>query len=1047
MKLQPKVKLNEQTHGQNHIDEELIVRVLITEHRDYLSKYRNVSNYDTRKRLKLILVSLRFHHLFFQIRFDSINDHLMISLRCCLDNDITFHAICDEQSSSGFMITQTTSQQNRESLEQFERKLYDESIVYFYDLPSMTIDDVELADLISNRIKIILQITPIEVKCYSKLAIGYVRVEDNKTKERLLITGTISLNPKDKNLSISLTDTLELTSYIAFDMAKAKNNTDLPQPEQIINRWVELFQGERPYFCEPVNIQFPNLYRIMSTSLNGLLNAMNNPKFSIEDQDCEIFLSSYCSYFEDLPKPTTEDDLQEALCRAIDLGNHVSSPFHIQLNKQANNACIIATDIGRAWATKHFIYLGDKPISKKEYLTCRLVLPFNPNVYTTDQILSNEIFSNKAAIYKRRGNNLILDISDTHIFDQCVRIGVMRVGNEDPLLIEAYTASNDPEECEIDAETWYEREMLRHKSDIMQFINNTNYKIFRYQWNSQIWLEQFQSLTALNNNQTKSPDQSDAILIDERRHLLRMTVMLNTIAAIRNKKYRIADREFDLHLNPNLKTVVYTHESKLQRGGALPMTTTPCSQTSVKVVNDDCLIVYEREVKKGKKPVLLNMASATSPGGGYRKGDGAQEENLFRRSDYFRSLDIDLDHVTEVPSKRFHCTSNCDLDSHLKQDEIYPMDDYGAVYTSGLTVFRQSEETGYAYMENPLKDVCSIAMAAYRDPKLDGNMLANKYAVGMRKKIENIFAIAYHHHHNCLILSAFGCGAFRNPPDHVAKLFHSVIEQYAGFFESVIFAIIDDHNTGHHLNPKGNFSPFEEKFRNCVVKQKVPLNEGNTMFGPYRLLRDGLNVADVSICDLLPCQSGAHCKNLCSDDHTNEFSHPPRCAQDSSPSGCQQLGNNIHMSSYVHYAQCQYGGLCKHIDNEQHVLEFKHPSCCPAGGACQDTSENHEKAYRHLPLCETFHTCIAYRSGDRIHCDAFRHCTPRCEHGSNCANFHDKNHIGKYKHPFQAPCPRTPYHCHLHDQFTQATDKSKVSNDVYQHCCDFAHVCRYGSSL
>ncbi|CAF4515023.1 unnamed protein product, partial [Didymodactylos carnosus] len=132
------------------------------------------------------------------------------------------------------------------------------------------------------------------------------------------------------------------------------------------------------------------------------------------------------------------------------------------------------------------------------------------------------------------------------------------------------------------------------------------------------------------------------------------------------------------------------------------------------------------------------MANATRPGGGYRKGDGAQEENLFRRSDYFRSLDVGLDEIQEESCERSHCTSQCDLDSYFDSQKMYPMDEYGAIYTS--------------------------AMAAYRDPMLNGTMLAPKYAVGMRKKIENIFAIAYHHKHDYLVLSALGCGAFRNPP-------------------------------------------------------------------------------------------------------------------------------------------------------------------------------------------------------------------------------------------------------------------------------------------
>lgn len=44
-----------------------------------------------------------------------------------------------------------------------------------------------------------------------------------------------------------------------------------------------------------------------------------------------------------------------------------------------------------------------------------------------------------------------------------------------------------------------------------------------------------------------------------------------------------------------------------------------------------------------KKVALLNMASAKRPGGGYKTGSGAQEENLFRRTSLAFSLE-DIDH-------------------------------------------------------------------------------------------------------------------------------------------------------------------------------------------------------------------------------------------------------------------------------------------------------------------------------------------------------------------------------------------------------------------
>ncbi|CAF1167572.1 unnamed protein product [Rotaria sordida] len=257
------------------------------------------------------------------------------------------------------------------------------------------------------------------------------------------------------------------------------------------------------------------------------------------------------------------------------------------------------------------------------------------------------------------------------------------------------------------------------------------------------------------------------------------------------------------------------------------------------------------------------MANATSPGGGYRKGDGAQEENIFRRSDYYQSLDGELADTDR--SERIFCTSKCELKPFAGYGGLYPIPEFGAIYTSGITVFRQTETNGYAYMKNPLYNVCAIAIPAYRDPELTrNNMLENKFAVKTHKKIENIFTIAHHHKHDCLVLSAFGCGAFRNPPEHIAALFKSVIYQYAGYFETIYFAIVDDHNTGNAINPLGNFLPFQQILDGLVVRPPTTLRV-NGANGPYRILdksNNQLTLSDVCILYLPPCQHGTKCQEI-----------------------------------------------------------------------------------------------------------------------------------------------------------------------------------------
>ena len=59
--------------------------------------------------------------------------------------------------------------------------------------------------------------------------------------------------------------------------------------------------------------------------------------------------------------------------------------------------------------------------------------------------------------------------------------------------------------------------------------------------------------------------------------------------------------------------------------------------TNIEIENIDCLYAAEELVKQGFNPCVLNMASFHTPGGGVTRGSAAQEEDIFRRTNIFRS--------------------------------------------------------------------------------------------------------------------------------------------------------------------------------------------------------------------------------------------------------------------------------------------------------------------------------------------------------------------------------------------------------------------------
>ena len=52
-----------------------------------------------------------------------------------------------------------------------------------------------------------------------------------------------------------------------------------------------------------------------------------------------------------------------------------------------------------------------------------------------------------------------------------------------------------------------------------------------------------------------------------------------------------------------------------------------------------------------------------------------------------------------------------------------------------------------------------------------------------------ILDVAKENQNEVVILGAFGCGAFQNPPDVVATCYKQLMQEYDGAFETIEFAI------------------------------------------------------------------------------------------------------------------------------------------------------------------------------------------------------------------------------------------------------------------
>ena len=186
------------------------------------------------------------------------------------------------------------------------------------------------------------------------------------------------------------------------------------------------------------------------------------------------------------------------------------------------------------------------------------------------------------------------------------------------------------------------------------------------------------------------------------------------------------------------------------------------------------------------KVAVLNFANPHEPGGGVKRGARAQEECLCRCSNLYNVL------ATELLSQFYY--------KWHKQNTNYLFSDR-VIYSQNIQIIKSDD---YQLLDFPFSvDVITCA-APYNVYGFDRELLKSTY----ESRITNILEAAIDNDVDIIVLGAFGCGAFHNPPELMAEAFKEILinKGYYKFFEDVVFAIINANRFDR------NFAIFQEIF-------------------------------------------------------------------------------------------------------------------------------------------------------------------------------------------------------------------------------------------
>lgn len=185
------------------------------------------------------------------------------------------------------------------------------------------------------------------------------------------------------------------------------------------------------------------------------------------------------------------------------------------------------------------------------------------------------------------------------------------------------------------------------------------------------------------------------------------------------------------------------------------------------------------------KIAVLNFASATNPGGGVKTGSNAQEESLCRCSTLYPTLTQDW------MWQKYYGVNRAAHDN-LHTD--------ACIYSPGVVICRTDDVFPQRLEEKDWVTVDVISCAAPNLRQRPGNIHNPEFGKARTvnrdelyqlhlKRAKHILHVAAANGADALVLGAFGCGAFANDPEVVAKAYADAQKEYKHYFSLIEFAV------------------------------------------------------------------------------------------------------------------------------------------------------------------------------------------------------------------------------------------------------------------